>query len=117
MFVNSFYNKVFHNFKSFPQVLYLDVVKVFIVYYNEDATVDCARTEVNLMKLQAKLIEKDKDKRHALVKAFQYYGVSFVICEDQIEVNFTGHQHQAYIFAELIKICEDCRCTSFQITH
>lgn len=95
----------------------MNVVKVFIVYYNEDATVDCARTGVNLMKLQAKLIEKDDEKRRAILKAFQYYGVSFNVYDDQIQVNFTGHQHQAYIFAELIKICEDCRCTSFQLTR
>lgn len=93
------------------------VVKVFIVYYNEDATVERSTQEVNLMKLQAKLIEKDDEKRQAILKAFQYYGVSFNVYDDQIQVNFTGHQHQAYIFAELIKICEDCRCTSFQITH
>lgn len=69
------------------------------------------------MKLQAKIIEKDEEKRHAILKAFQYYGVSFNMYDDQILIDFSGDQHQTYIFAELIKICEDSRCTSFRITR
>lgn len=69
------------------------------------------------MKLQAKIIEEDVEKRRAILKAFNYYGVSFNLYDDQISIDFSGNKQQTYIFAELIRICEDSRCTSFRIAR
>lgn len=65
------------------------------------------------MQLTAKIIEPDVEARRSLVKSFDYYGVGYNIVGDQVQINFEGQQHQAYIFAELMRLCEISRCTSF----
>lgn len=65
------------------------------------------------MTLQAKIIEPDIEARRSLTKSFRYYNVPHTICGEQVQINFEGEQHQAYIFAELMRICETSRCTSF----
>lgn len=65
------------------------------------------------LELTAKVCEKDEQKRNDLLEALSFYPIGIITVDDQIEVNFTGGEKEADIFAQLMRICEAYECHMF----
>lgn len=68
-----------------------------------------------MLKLTAKIIEPDEARMAGVLKSLSRWDVDVKRLGEQVQVSFTGGENDTKTFAELMRICEVCKCTMFRL--